>query len=349
MLPSGKVLWWETGSQAEVWDPVTNVFSAVPNPWVDLLCAGHTFLADGRLLTLGGWDRSGNGLGLNENDIFDTSVQGWNRARPMTNKRWYPTGTRLPDGRVLALSGARNSLTDLVTIPEIYDPATDLWTSLTAATKSIPLYPFMFVLPDGRVIQVGNSVASRTQTLSIATSVWTIIDNRLIDGGSAVTFGPGKFMKSGSAADSGNTGLAASTAFVLDMTQASPTWQPTGSMAFPRSFHNLTMLPDGTALVTGGGTDRSAFNTANGVRPAEVWSPTTGTWTTLASMVTPRLYHSTALLLPDARVLVAGGGSDAGVADQPTAEISLRHICSKARAPRSRPRHQRSRTDPVSP
>src|SRR5256712_4196695 len=128
-------------------------------------------------------------------------------------------------------------------------------------------------------------------------------------------------MKAGTAADSGNAGLAAPTAFVLDVTQAAPAWQPTGSMAFPRSFHNLTMLPDGTTLVTGGGTDRSAFNTANAILAAEVWSRASGAWTPLASMVTPRLYHSTALLLPDARVLVAGGGSDRGVAAQPTAEI----------------------------
>ncbi|HVD94174.1 MAG TPA: PASTA domain-containing protein, partial [Vicinamibacterales bacterium] len=322
LLSTGKVLTWEQGSQATLWDPASGLFNAMPNPWVDLLCSGHAVLADGRLITLGGWDRSGNGLGLSEVDVFEPTVRSWNRARPMTFKRWYPTATRLPDGRLLALSGARNSLTDLVTTPEIYDPVADSWTSLTGAVRSLPLYPFMFVLPDGRVISVGNSeVASRTVTLDIATSTWTVIDNRVLDGASAVTFAPGKFMKSGTAADSGNTGAATTTAFVLDMTAATPAWQPTGSMAFPRSFHNLTMLPDGKALVTGGGTDRSAFNTANAVLPAEVWSPSTGTWTTMASMVTPRLYHSTALLLPDARVLVAGGGSDAGVADQPTAEI----------------------------
>src|SRR5207245_23509 len=125
------------------------------------------------------------------------------RARPMANKRWYPTATRLPDGRILAASGARNSLTDIVSIPEVYDPATDTWTSLTTASKALPLYPFMFVLPDGRVISVGNSeVASRTQALSLSTQTWTVIDSRLIDGASAVMFQPGKFMKSGTAADS---------------------------------------------------------------------------------------------------------------------------------------------------
>jgi len=322
LLNTGRVVNWERGSQANVWDPATGSFAAVPNPWADLLCAGHTFLSDGRLITLGGWDRSGASLGLNEVDIFDPNTQAWIRAQPMAFKRWYPTATRLPDGRILAVSGSRNSLADVVNVPEVYDPATDTWTTLTAATNPIPLYPFLFVLPDGRVITVGTSeVASSTQVLTLSTWTWTVVDDRLIDGGSAVMFQPGKFLKAGTAADSGDSGLAAPTAFVLDMTQPAPAWQPTGSMAFPRSFHNLTMLPDGTALVTGGGTDRSSFNTASAILAAEIWSPATGAWTTMASMVTPRLYHSTAVLLPDARVLVAGGGADSGVADQPTAEI----------------------------
>jgi beta-lactam-binding protein with PASTA domain len=322
LLNSGRALTWEEGSQASVWDPATGLFADLPAPWVDLLCSGHTFLADGRLITLGGWDRSGAGLGLNEVDIFEPNIQAWIRARPMAFKRWYPTATRLPDGRVLAVSGARNSLTDIVTTPEVYDPATDTWTSLTAAVRAIPMYPFMFVLPDGRVITVGNSeVPNRTQALDLSTNTWTVVDTRSIEGGAAVMFQPGKFMKAGTAADSGDSGLSGSTAFVLDMTQPVPAWTPTGSMAFPRSFHNLTMLPDGTTLVTGGGTDRSAFISSNGVLPAELWSPVSGTWTTLASMVKPRLYHSTALLLPDARVLVAGGGADSGVEDQPTGEI----------------------------
>src|SRR6185369_1773237 len=62
----------------------------------------------------------------------------------------------------------------------------------------------------------------------------------------------------------------------------------------------------------------------NAIKPAELWSPNTQTWQTMASMAKPRLYHSTALLLPDARVLVAGGGrfdNQAASTDQLNAEI----------------------------
>src|SRR5215208_4929481 len=51
LLNSGKVLPWQAGSQAALWDPATGLFWPGPAPWVDLLCSGHTFLSDGRLLT----------------------------------------------------------------------------------------------------------------------------------------------------------------------------------------------------------------------------------------------------------------------------------------------------------
>ena len=99
------------------------------------------------------------------------------------------------------------------------------------------------------------------------------------------------------------------------------TWQPTGSMKFPRSFLNLTNLPDGTVLATGGGTDKSGFVDSNAVLQAEDWNPASGAWSTYAAMTAPRLYHSVALLLPDGRVYVAGGGGDPGVADHRNAQI----------------------------
>jgi hypothetical protein len=79
-------------------------------------------------------------------------------------------------------------------------------------------------------------------------------------------------------------------------------------MAAARRHLNLTLLPDGTVLATGGSA-AAGFNDSTGaVLAAELWDPATESWTTLAAMAVPRLYHSVALLLPDGRVLAAGGG-----------------------------------------
>jgi len=100
---------------------------------------------------------------------------------------------------------------------------------------------------------------------------------------------------------------------IIDLNAAVPTWQFTGPMNYARRQHNATLLPDGTVLVTGG-TSSTGFNDAtNAVLAAELWNPATGVWTKLESAQVPRLYHSTTLLLPDGRVLSAGGGRPAPI------------------------------------
>jgi len=95
-------------------------------------------------------------------------------------------------------------------------------------------------------------------------------------------------------------------------------------MQYSRRQQNATILPDGTVLVTGG-TSAAGFNDNSGaVFAAELWDPASGNWTTMANMAVPRLYHSTAALLPDGRVLTTGGGrpkATNGGIDHPDAEI----------------------------
>jgi hypothetical protein len=66
-------------------------------------------------------------------------------------------------------------------------------------------------------------------------------------------------------------------------------------------------------LATGGSTgfDDAPYNSASA---AEIWNPTTETWTTLASASIYRNIHSIALLLPDGRVLKAAGDYSPGTA-----------------------------------
>jgi hypothetical protein len=93
-------------------------------------------------------------------------------------------------------------------------------------------------------------------------------------------------------------------------------------MAYARKHANATVLPDGKVLVTGG-SGSAAFNDGAGaVLAAETWDPATGAWTTMASMRVKRVYHSTAILLPDGRVLSAGGTAGTnGVVNNRDAEI----------------------------
>jgi hypothetical protein len=322
LLPNDKVMFYQDGPTATIWNYVQNTFTTVPTS-VDLFCSGHALLSDGRILVVGGFGGSGSNFGIADAEIFDPTANTWTPVPNMAYKRWYPTATTLPDGRILVMAGWQTSAHTNAGISEIYNPVTNTWTQLTNANNPFETYPFIYVLPDGRVIHIGGSeYATDTDILDLTTNTWSVLDPNIVDGGSASMYTPGKFMKAGSAADSQFVGPSSNTTFVLDMTQPSPAWRQTPSMAYARSFLNLTMLPDGSVLATGGETDKDGGKIANAVYAAELWSPQTETWSTMASMTTPREYHGTALLLPDGRVLVSGMGADFGnVPDQKNAEF----------------------------
>jgi hypothetical protein len=324
MLRTGKVLMF-SGSYAfsaaeRVWDSATGTITLVPNPFYNLFCAGQAQLPDGRILVAGGHDPAG--LGAANANIFDPISQAWSSLPNMSFRRWYPTVTALPDGRMLVTSGAQTCQTCFAEVPEVFDPVSKRFSQLTSARLGIDYYPFMFVLPDGRLLSAGsNEGAYETRTLNIATGAWSMVDPVIKDGHSAVMYRPGKVLKTGTAADSGTTGTAAATAYVIDMTQPSPAWRQVTSMKCPRAFQNMTLLPDGNVLVTGGGTVLDGYDVGKGVLTAELWSPATETFKTLSPASFARLYHSTALLLPDGRVLIAGSGNDGPAVNQTRAEL----------------------------
>jgi hypothetical protein len=322
LLQNNRVLFYQDGSTPTVWDYVAGTFTNVPMS-ADLFCSGHAVMSDGRILVVGGYGESGTTYGIKSAEIFDPTNLTWTSVPDMQFRRWYPNATTLPDGRILVVAGWQTSANTNAGISEIYAPATNTWTSLTNANNPFETYPFMYVMPNGRVIHIGGSeFATDTDILDLTTTIWSVVDPNIVDGGSATMYMPGKFMKAGSAADSQNAGASSNTTFVLDMTQPSPAWHQTASMAYPRSFFNLTMLPDGTVLATGGETDKNGGDISKAVYAAELWSPQTQTWSTMASMHTPREYHGTALLLPDGRVLESGMGADFGnVPDQKSAEF----------------------------
>jgi len=310
LLSTGKILMWDAqsfGVNSSVWDPDVNSFFPVGAP-ANLFCSSVEQMADGRIFVAGG--HVGAHVGLTVANLFDPTTQSWVVLPDMTFPRWYPTTTTLPDGRLIQLSGETSCAECFVTIPEIYNPANGAWSQLTSAQFSFSYYPHVFVLPDGRLLVSSTAedpTASRVLDLSALT--WTAIGGPAVDGGSALMYAPGKILKSGTSVDPDTAARpSTATAYVLDTTQASPTWRTVAPMGRARTYHYLTALPDGNVLLTGGGPTTAATDTANAVLATEIWSPASETWTTVAAMNAPRLYHSVAMLLPDGRVVVAGGG-----------------------------------------
>jgi galactose oxidase len=269
-------------------------------------------LPDGRLLVAGG--HRADGSGLTQTSVYDPATNTWTPSAAMKNGRWYPTLASLPDGSVLILSGsfgpkgaAKNN-----TAPEVWKDGalTELRDSPAGAWD---LYPRMHVASSGLVVMTGSLQQSWFLDIS-GHGNWTPgplkIENGQRDYAPSVLYDVDKVLYTGG----GNPPTA--NADLVDLSQAQPKWTATTAMHFPRRQHNATILADGSVLVTGGtrsggGGPPQNFNNLDPGQPvhvAELWDPVSRTWTQLAAEAIDRCYHSTAVLLPDGRVLSAGGG-----------------------------------------
>lgn len=356
VLPNGKVLYWgrrEKGQDINkatdclpfIWDPEKEndgpaAFEKQAQPLnnhggkYNLFCSGHTFLADGRLLVVGGHisDNHGEPHAV----IYDLNKPVKDRWTPIEDMpkgphmegggRWYPTAVTLPDGSVLVSSGS-NETGDNNQVQIIRKiGANEKWRSIVGFV-GLPLYPRMHVAQDGRVLMTGlikgDAVNPRPNQFEgsylldpTKGGAWT--DLKAPQQAPQRDYFPSVIYDVGKVLIVGGGLPPQKTAEIINLKDANPTWQPTEDMSIGRRHHNATILPDGTVLVTGGtsGNDNNGPNKFNDqakpVLQAELWDPKgnngKGKWTALASESVARIYHSTAVLLPDGRVLSAGGG-----------------------------------------
>ena len=307
LLPTGKVLLWGNRGDAQLWDPnnPNGGFTLVTKAY-HVFCSGHTIMADGRLLVAGGSIDGPTGEPLAA--AYDGASGAWSGTTQMAQGRYYPTLTALPNGEVLAVSG-NDENRNVATIPEVFDGTG--WRRLTGAPLLIgnPFYPDMFVAPNGRVFLAGFSATSRYLDVS-GTGHWTTVGARRVADrtmGSAVMYAPGKILYAGGGDP------PTSTAEVIDLNQGSPAWRSVSSMHFARRQMNATILADGKVLVTHGSSGPGFNDVTRPVLDAELWNPATESWTLMARESVGRTYHSTALLLPDGRVLSSGSGEGQGI------------------------------------
>jgi hypothetical protein len=309
------VLFWGRLGFPQVWDPATGHFTEIPSSTM-VFCSGHGFLPDGRLLVAGG--HLDDERGLPDANIFDALAGTWTPVEPMRRGRWYPTSTTLANGEILTLAGTDENGEE-VSLPEVWTGSS--WRPLDGARRVLPYYPRTFVAPNGLVFYAGELRETAYLDPAGAGSWMPVASSNYgrRDYGSAVMYQPGKVMIVGGS-DPPN-GRPTSSAELIDLNQASPSWRYTAPMAHARRQFNTTLLPNGWVLVTGGTSSSGFSDPAGAVHVAEVWSPETESWRRLASGQITRVYHSTTILLPDGRILHAGSGDGSGVIRELSAEI----------------------------
>lgn len=319
LTPDGRVLTFGSNNVPsqigifayDVWDPADGLDGehlTLPNyTQTELFCSFQLLLPnDGKIVLFGGdiWDGAYvTNVGNDRSTIFDFRDNSLTSGESMSRQRWYASAVTLMNGEVYVQGGSAVGTTnDGNEYSEIRDNYGNfrLLGNVRPDSKSIKYYyPRIFVAPDGRVFGVDSNGKMFYVTTAGAGSLTTVgsIDKSLVGNSSSVAmFQPGKILVVG-----GNS----NSAVVIDINGPVPVVTTTSKLSSRRAWSNATVLPDGRVLVTGGSANTNSLVGVN--NQAEIWDPATGQWTVGAAGDRTRQYHSVALLLPDASVLVGGG------------------------------------------
>ena len=348
MLNTGNVMYWSydpvdyhnpansNHGVAYIWNPTTRTGYNIPPP-ENLFCSGQTILSDGRVYVAGGLLRypdpnapagTSGWEGSLSNYTFNPNAEIWARQPNMQRGRWYPTLTQIADNQVVIASGTdetgSNALNNVIEVL-IPDPNINGIGRVTAVSihDSSGTYPSQFMMPSGQVMQSGPNAASSFQldprtwswsNLSSMTSDHYALANGVSYTDASVSPTQQLIMMAGGEA---NNVVIANNEW-LDGMNPLTGWHVYPQWLQARHNSNTVILPDGTLLTVGG--NAGTYGYENALLEAELYSKpatdTTGTWQTVAPHSIQAAYHSTALLLPDATVLLSQDDMDSSAAAQ---------------------------------
>jgi len=304
-----------TSFAAAVWDPSTGAITTQPIAW-DMFCNGMVILPDGRPFVVGGTLQYDPFHGELKTSAYDPASGVFSDLQSMAHGRWYPTATTLGDGTVMTFSGLTET-GNTNTAVEIFTPGSG-WSQEYVAPWTPPLYPRLHVLPNGTVFYSGSTTSSNI--FDPSTHTWTMNVAQTNYSGTR-TYGTSVLLpltpQNGykpMVMIMGGGNPATATTEIIDLSASPLQWISGPPMSQPRIEMNATILPNGKVLALGGSAmdendSTASFNT-------DLYDPATNTFSTGAANQFPRMYHSNALLLPDATVLVAGGNPARGSYEQ---------------------------------
>jgi len=301
----------DTSYMAGVWNPQTDVFTTQPLIW-DMFCNGMIELPDGRPFIMSGTLQYDPFEGYTKTSAYNPLTGSFVDLQPMAHGRWYPTATVLGDGRVMVFSGLDEN-GDTNTTVEIYTVGSG-WSQPYQAPWTPPLYPRLHLLPNGTVFYSGSTTtssifnpANQVWTMGVATTNYngtrTYGSSVLLPLTPANNYDPKVMIMGGGSP-------ATATTEIIDLGASNPKWVYGPNMSAARIEMDSVILPTGNVLILNGSVNDEDATTAS--LGADLYNTATNTISSAGSGAYARLYHSGALLLPDATVLVLGGNPERG-------------------------------------
>jgi len=307
-------------TQTALYDPVTKKVSVrtVSNTGHDMFCPGISRDFNGRLIVTGGNSDS-------KTSIYDLNNSSWISAKDMEISRGYQSSTILSDGQIFVIGGSwsggqggKNG--------EIYNPTNNTWSRLpgcpvkpmlTADLRGVyraDNHGWLFGWKQGSVFQAGPSKAMNWYGTS-GTGSTTPAGTRGSDSdamcGIAVMYDAvaGKILAAGGSSSYQDV-PATKNAHIITINDPlkNAITEKIDSMSEARAYACGVVLPDGKVFITGGQSFPVPFSDANSSMVPELWDPATRRFAKMATLPTPRNYHSVAVLMPDATVFNGGGG-----------------------------------------
>lgn len=320
--PSGPPYNSSNGSGALLLDPVTGqTVTQFSLSW-DMFCNGMALLQDGRALIDSGTIQYDPFYGQPQVAIFDPASNTFTNTQNMAHGRWYPTVLTLGDGRVMAFSGL-NETGGTNTSVEFYTIGSG-WSTQYFASWTPDLYPRLHLLPNGTVLYSGAQTTSKL--FDPSTTTWntnvatTNYSGRRTYGTSVLLPLTPTNNYDAKVMIMGGGSPATNTTEIIDMGAPTPQWVSGLNMSEARIEMNAVLLPNGKVLALGGSVNDE--DTGSLSLNADLFDlsmvdlssnpPNLGNVSSAGANATQRLYHSVALLLPDATVWLAGGNPSRG-------------------------------------
>jgi N-acetylneuraminic acid mutarotase len=309
LLPNGKVLvvggydGTAGTAGAELFDPATSSWTTTGSLTNARYFHTATLLPNGTVLVAGG---SGDSDYLASVEIYDPVSQLWTATNSLNVARSGHTANLLPNGQVLIAGGVSDG--GYLASSELFNPIVGTWTATSNLMTNARSGHTATLLPSGLVLAAGGSSSNdlaSTELFNPATGLWTTN----VAMATARYFHTATLLPGGKvlvAAGGGTNGLLASAElYDLAINPATGVWTNTGNFGLAFTGHTATLLPDGTTLVAGGAVGTPGPEVLTN---AELYDAVAGTWTNTGGMITGRANH-TATLLPNGKVLVAGGAT----------------------------------------